>query len=184
MRTDTRILPKFNWHYKEYPINYIITTITNWAFFPRESRTAVIRFYNNFLHILSYRNNRNCKSERPEFVSFRANLIPRKSSLDNDDDEEKKGRHCSLRGARCYFLSSFFEALNPILAMRPSTTVAKVLSRCRARRRPSPRKFARGRAQCSACRIKRKTNVNYGRIALHRPWQSAAFDNSRCPSSF
>lgn len=27
---------------------------------------------------------------------------------------------------------------------------------------------SRGRAQCSACRIKRKTNVNYGRIALHR----------------
>lgn len=47
-----------------------------------------------------------------------------------------------------------------------------------------PRKFARGRAQCSACRIKRKTNVNYGRIALQRLWQSAAFDNSRCPSPF
>lgn len=36
-----------------------------------------------------------------------------------------------------------------------------------------PRKFARGRAQCSACRIKRKTNVNYGRIALQRPRRSA-----------
>lgn len=58
---------------------------------------------------------------------------------------------------------------------------------------------SRGRAQCSACRIKRKTNVNYGRIALQRGDRASsgrararragvhgtrAFDNSPCPLAF
>lgn len=60
-------------------------------------------------------------------------------------------------GLFVFFL--FFRAFNPILGKRPSSPVANVLSG----RRWVPRKFARA---CSTCRIKRKTNVNYGSIAL------------------
>lgn len=84
--------------------------------------------------------------------------------------------------ARCYFL--FFT--KHLIQYWPCVHQVRLQRFCPGAEHAAghPRKFARGRAQCSACRIKRKTNVNYGRIALQRPWQSAAFDNSRCPSSF
>lgn len=66
---------------------------------------------------------------------------------------------CSAVLYICIF--SLFQAFNPIPSKRPSSPVANVLSS----RRWIPRKFAHA---CSTCRIKRKTFMNYGSIALQQ----------------
>lgn len=147
----------------------------------RKSNGRNSLLHNNFSHTIASRGKRNCKSERPEFVSFHANLIPRKSSL---GDDERKSDGVALSVAHVVIFFPLFS--RRLIQYRPCVHQLRSQRFCPGAEHAvgHPRKFARGRAQCSACRIKRKTNVNYGRIALHRPWQSAAFDNSRCPSSF
>lgn len=141
-RTCARVLPKSNLHYEEYPINYIITMHNKLRVgFCAQNPTAIIRFYTITFRARSHIAGYGGKCGENWMISpffFAWILLFRESPFFDDDAERKSGGIAHSAAHRCYFLSSFFEAFNPIPAMRPSTTVAKVLSRCRARRRPSP----------------------------------------------
>lgn len=147
-----------------------------------ENPIARIRFYNNFLRMIAWsREKKNSRSGRS------ACLFLCKSSLESLLSLMiRREKAMALLSPRCTLLFSFLFFSRHLIQYWPCVHQVRLQRFCPGAEHAAghPRKFARGRAQCSACRIKRKTNVNYSRIALQRPWQSAAFDNSRCPSPF